>query len=87
MYKILAVYHSNNISMYKYLAVCKNSICDKYTDLAFDIVDQTDSDYIHYINGDRYPIFIMYKNNIPYSRLIGKVDLNTLCSWIQKTFD
>jgi hypothetical protein len=87
MYKILAVYHSNNTSMYNYLEMCKSNISNTYSDITFDIVDQTDSNYIYYINGDRYPVFIMYKNDIPYSRLIGKVNIETLCSWIQKTFD
>jgi hypothetical protein len=87
VYKLLAVYHSNIPNTKTYLDQCESKVCSSFSELSFETVDQTDSRYLRYINGDRYPVFIMYKNDIPYARLIGKVSINSLCSWIQKTFD
>ena len=87
MYRVLAVHHTNIASMINYLTICQSHVSITYPDLTFEIGDQTHPDYLYYMNGDRYPVFIMYKDGTPYARLLGKVTLDELTGWIQKTFD
>lgn len=86
MYRVLSIYHSNLLSMQDYLQGCKTYIQTYEPEVVFDIGNELNADYVHYMNSNRYPVFIMYKQGVPFTRLIGKVTTQELHTWIKSNF-
>lgn len=86
MYRVLGIYHSNQPIMQQYLERCKTYIQTVEPSVVFDIDNQLNKDYIHYLNSTRYPVFIMYKDGVPFTKLLGKVSTEELYSWIKSKF-
>jgi hypothetical protein len=84
MYKVYAIHHSTQLPMYEYLLRVKAE-AENTVDMIID--DESNAVFQRYLGGGRTPAFIMCKDDIPYTRLIGKYSTPEVLAWIRKSFD
>ena len=83
MNKLVAFYYVEDSAMKQFLQSQLQSVNNIYTDLETELVDSTDSRMSLYASKpDRFPTFILFKNNVRKNQLQAKVNNNVLFNWL-----
>lgn len=81
-YNLVCFYYSNDSVQLEYLQMVTESITNLNLDVVIEIQNETDARWSLYSTSDRFPAFILFRDNARKSVLIGKHDIQTITDWL-----